>query len=234
MYSAFFNAATGNIQRMSELHALRSGLGPTIFSCLGVDAAHTGLKCESIDTIITSPPYCGSQKYVRTMKLELILAGYPPHALKTLDRQTLGTEAVSRRVAHLNELLTGDCYVDRLIRSVYSVNPVRARMASDYSKYLVTFANECRRVLRPGGHLIVTLGRSTLAGVPFRADQIFRSASQRAGLEVIATLIDRIPSRGLLTQRHGTAGRIDHEFVLWLRSPCLSIPPCTDTQRVGV
>ena len=74
-------------------------------------------------------------------------------------------------------------------------------------------------MLRPGGHLLVTLGRSTLARVPFPADRIFHRAARKVGFESIATLIDRIPSRGLLTQRHSTAGRIDHEYIAWLRRP---------------
>ena len=62
------------------------------------------------------PPYCGSQKYVRSMKLELILTGCRQDELRRLDRQTLGTEAVTTRVTKVSDLLTGDHYVDRIIR----------------------------------------------------------------------------------------------------------------------
>ena len=225
VYSAFVEAAESNIRRMSELQALRSEITERAYSVFGCEAAHTNLESGSIDTIITSPPYCGAQKYVRSMKLELILSGYPEEDLRQLDRQTLGTEAVTTRLVGLRELLTGDIYVDRIIRAIHERNPTRAKMASDYCMYLVRFAHECRRVLRPGGHLLVTLGRSTLAGVPFLADRVFRHAGQELGLEFVATLVDRIPSRGLLTQRHRTAGRIDHEFIVWLRRPYLSEPP---------
>ena len=87
------------------------------------------------------------------------------------------------------------------------------------AKYILEFATECLRVLRPGGNLLVTLGRSTLAGVTFPADRLFLHFALGLGLEHIATLVDAIPSRGLLTKRHKTAGRIDHEFIVWLRRP---------------
>ena len=219
VYSAFAEAATANINRMSELYSLRSRIEHTRTSVLGTDAAHTGLASRAVDAIITSPPYCGAQKYVRSMKLELIVSGYPADGLRQLDRRTLGTEAVTTRDAGLSDLLTGDDYVDHTVSAIYDTNPVRARMASDYSKYLIAFAQECKRVLRPGGHLLVTLGRSTLSGIPFLSDQVFRRASQATGLEFVATLVDRIPSRGLLTERHSTAGRIDHEFIVWMRCP---------------
>ena len=224
VYSAFTEAADANIRRMSELVALRREITNGAYSVVGGDAAHTDLASGSMDAIITSPPYCGAQKYVRSLKLELILSGYPEEDLRRLDRQTLGTEAVTTRSIGLMELLTGDSYVDPMIRAIHERNPTRAKMASDYCGYLGTFARECLRLLRPGGDLLVTLGRSTLAGVPLLADRVFRRAGQELGFEFVATLVDRIPSRALLTQRHRTAGRIDHEFIVWLKSPYLNRP----------
>ena len=219
VYSAFLGAATANIRRMSELYALQCELGSTRLAQPGAHAASTRLPSSSIDAIITSPPYCGAQKYVRSMKLELLLSGCPESDLRTIDRRTLGTEAVPTRRTPIDDLLTGDHYVDDLLKEIHSANPIRARMASDYSRYLSTFAEECRRILRPGGHLLVTLGRSTLAGTLFPTDRILHRFARAAGLESVATLIDRIPSRGLLTQRHSTAGRMDHEYIAWLRQP---------------
>ena len=219
VYSAFEDAANANIRRMSELFDMRDRLGKCWLAGADAHAAQTNLQSESIDAIITSPPYCGAQKYVRSMKLELILTGVPSSELRHLDRRTLGTEAVPRSDTELGPLMTGNHHVDDLVRTIYRANPVRARMASDYSNYLLSFVEECRRLLRPGGHLLVTLGRSTIAGVPFPADQILHRAGSAIGLQSVATLVDRIPSRGLLTRRHATAGRIDHEFIVWLRRP---------------
>ncbi len=217
VYTAFVGAANANILRMSDLYAHRSRLGDTQFPQDEADAARTGLPDESVDAIITSPPYCGSQKYVRSLKLELIISGCEQDELRCLDRKTLGTEAVSTQVPHINELMTANSTVNGIIRQIYSVNPIRARMASDFSKYLSSFSRECQRVLRPGGQLLVTLGRSTIAGILFPADQVFLEESQKVGLEYIATLVDPIPSRGLITQRHRTANRIDCEYIVWMR-----------------
>ncbi len=219
VYDAFVTAATANIKRMSELDGLRKTLGHSQVSKACAEAAHTRLLPESVDAVITSPPYCGSQKYARSLKLELLISGCQEEEVRETDRRTLGTEAVSRRTTPVRDLLTGDGYTDQVIRDVYATNPVRARIVSDYSKYLFAFAQECHRVLRPGGHLLVTLGRSTIAGIPFKVDRVFRLASQSVGLAPIATLVDSIPSRGLLTQRHISAGRIDHEYIVWLRCP---------------
>ena len=136
VYSSFLEAADANIKRMSELHAMQPELGSTRFADRDAHAACTGLKSGSIDAIITSPPYCGAQKYVRSMKLELILSGFLQSQLRVLDRRTLGTEAITTTVSAVDDLLTGDEYVDGLVREIYCANPVRARMASDYSQYM--------------------------------------------------------------------------------------------------
>ena len=113
VYEAFIQAATENIRRMAELYSLKRQLGHTRVVGGGASAANTSLDPASVDLIITSPPYCGSQKYVRTTKLELIILGCSQEELKRLDRQTMGTEAVTTRASALGELLTGDSYVDR-------------------------------------------------------------------------------------------------------------------------
>ena len=219
VYSAFFEVAAANIRRMGEFHALGPSLGRSKIAPIGCDATNTGLPPCSVDVIITSPPYCGSQKYVRSLKLELILSGFSEDFLRDVDRRTLGTEAVTSRATPVAALLMGDQFVDNLICAIYEKNPVRARMASDYSKHLSKFARECRRVLRPGGNILVTLGRSKLSGVTLPADRILQRFCESEGMELVATLVDVIPSRGLLTKRHNTAGRIDHEFIAWLRLP---------------
>ena len=222
VYSAFHQAAKANIRRMSELYLSRGRLGSTHLPTDAGNAANTHLQSESCDAIITSPPYCGAQKYVRSMKLELILNGLSKDQIRQLDRGMLGTEAVTNRATPIGELLTGDSFVDHVVRRIYEVNPIRARMAAEYSSYLVAFAQECWRVLKPGGQLLVTLARNHLSGVPYAADVVFGRASRAVGFEMIATLVDPIQSRGLLTKRNKTAGRIDHEFIVWLRRPLTS------------
>ena len=219
VYSAFAESADKNIQRMSELYALRGNLGRTWIRSKGAAAASSTLQKGSVDAIITSPPYCGSQKYVRSMKLEMLLSGSSREELGQIDRQTLGTEAVSRQVGSVEELLTGDRFVDELIEAIYDVQPIRAKMAAEYAKYLVRFATECLRVLKPSGQLLIALGRSTIAGVPFPTDHIFSRAGMEAGLKLKATLVDPIPSRGLMTQRHKTSSRMDHEHIVWMQRP---------------
>ena len=93
VHDSFRKRVESNIERMSELcHCKNYGTARVLES---VEAAATGLPTESIDLIITSPPYCGAQKYVRSVRLEMLLLGFDHAQIAEIDRRTLGTERLS-------------------------------------------------------------------------------------------------------------------------------------------
>ena len=215
VHEAFRKRVESNILRMSEL-ARCPGYGRARVLATSAEAAATGLPPDSVDLIITSPPYCGSQKYVRSLRLEMLLLGFDSSTIAEADRRTLGTERLSIRNAQAR-LTTPFVDANCFIRRVSATNPTRALMAAEYVHYLSRFAIECARVLKRGGEAFVTFGTSRVAGVPAAWDRLFRTAAEHAGLRLVAVLVDRIPSRGLMTSRHRTSSTIDDERVVWLK-----------------
>ena len=214
VYRLFAAALAKNIDRVAQLNQC-GNLGQVRVLPPPAHAAATGLRKGSVDVIVTSPPYCGAQKYVRSVRLELLWLGFTSGEIATADRDTLGSERVSAQ-ATLQQLLTGYKSRDKLIRKVWTANHIRAVMLSEYLRYLDCFTMEIRRVLRPGGAAFVTFGTSRIAGVYVDMAAIFRQMARGKGLRCVTTLIDKIPSRGLLTRRHGTANTISDEQVVWL------------------
>ncbi len=215
IHDAFRKRVESNTLRMAQLLRCprygRARVLPT-----SAEAAATGLPPDSVDLIITSPPYCGSQKYVRSLKLEMLLLGFPSSTIAEADRRTLGTERLSIRNARAR-LTTPFLDANAFIRLVSETNLTRALMAADYIHYLSRFAVECARVLKPGGEAFVTFGTSRVAGVPAPWDRLFRTVAEHAGLRLVAVLVDRIPSRGLMTSRHRTSSTINDERIVWLK-----------------
>ena len=203
-----------NIARMAELCRCKNyGTARVLKSA---EAAATGLPAQSVDLIITSPPYCGAQKYVRSVKLEMLLLGFDHSEIAETDRRTLGTERVSVKnvKARLDTPLTE---ANTLIQKISQRNPTRALMTAEYTRYLCRFARECFRVLKSGGEAFVTFGTGHVSGIAVAWDRLFCAAAEEAGLRIISVLIDNIPSRGLMTARHRTSNTIDDERVVWLR-----------------
>ena len=206
-----YEAATGrNADRVCTF------LTPAISSAsiLGGSALSLDIPNSQIDAVITSPPYCGAQKYVRTFKLELLLLGYSPDHILCLEHASLGTErgfgTVSPEAIHFTPRRS------RIISAIRARNPYRARMLENYLLGLSEFASEIYRVLRPSGNAFVSFGTSRFAGIAVDLADCFSEACP-AGLRLVAKLCDRIPSRGLITRRHPSSSVISTEHVLWLR-----------------
>ena len=216
VYDHFSTALSNNIRRIGQLDLCRD-LGRVRVLESRSEAAATTLSTHSVDLILTSPPYCGAQKYARTVRLELYWLGYTKSEIATVDRKTLGTERIPR-AKDIDQLLSGNTHQDALIRNVWDRNQVRATMLSAYFRYLKQFLRECRRVLRPTGDAFVTLGTSHIAGIRVDMADYFSCLAVDMGFTYVTTFIDSIPSRGLLTERHRSAGTIHDEQVVWLKA----------------
>ena len=214
VHDSFRKSVESNIARMSELcHCKNYGTARVVESA---EAAATGLSSQSVDLIITSPPYCGAQKYVRSVKLEMLLLGFHHADIADVDRRTLGTERLSVKDVE-RRLDTPLSEANMLIRRIAQRNTTRALMAAEYIRYLIRFAMECFRVLKRGGEAFVTFGTGHVSGITVAWDRLFCAAAEGAGLRRVAVLVDNIPSRGLMTARHQTSDTIDDERVVWLR-----------------
>ena len=209
----FIETVERNLQRVDNFRALCPKKQAVT---LGGEchAADTGLPSRSVDVVLTSPPYCGAQKYVRSLSLEMRWLGLDNQQISEIDRRTLGTERTSTCEASIE---TPDPEANQLLDKIRRRNPTRAAMLSNYVRYLCAFVKECKRVLRPGGQAFVTFGTSHIAGYRVEMDKFFRSAARREGLKIVATIVDSIPSRGMITKRHRTAGCIRDERVVWVR-----------------
>ena len=88
VYQEFHNKSTRNIDRLCSFRTPREL--PAIV--LDGSALNMPLSDNAVDLVITSPPYCGAQKYIRSFRLELLLLGYTKAQILTLDRASLGAE----------------------------------------------------------------------------------------------------------------------------------------------
>ena len=210
IYRRYETATARNVERLCTfLPPHRSCASVVRGSALSLD-----LPDSQIDAIITSPPYCGAQKYVRTFKLELLLMGYSSDQIRRLEHASLGTERGFPTVSA--DTLNVTPQRRRIIADIRENNPRRARMLESYLFGLSEFASEVHRVLRPSGDAFISFGTSRFAGFDVDLADCF-SESCPVGLRLVAKLTDRIPSRGLITRRHPSSAVISTEHVLWLR-----------------
>ncbi len=177
------------------------------------------LPKNSVDLVITSPPYPGAQKYVRACSLSLGWLGLcRADELLKLKRETIGREEFRKSELEVHQNTPVDS-ANRKLRMIAEKDPVRAAIAGAYLNEMQQVLVEVNRVLRPGGYMVLVIANGTIAGEAFYTERYLRILGESLGLEVRLRLIDEIRSRGLMTKRNKTASMITREFVIVFEKP---------------
>ncbi len=211
IYGLFEAAAQANITRLTAFASFYKPYAQVS----SASALAMPLPSRSVDVAITSPPYCGAQKYIRTFRLELLLLGFSPQQINRLDHASLGSEKSFWSKPHPSPLLTPQ--QSTILQKIMARNTRRARMFEIYLHGLHTFVAELERVLKPGAHVFVTLGRSHFSQIPVDLADCFLQFAQRYAYSLEARFTDHIPTRLMITKRSATANVIPSEQILWLR-----------------
>lgn len=217
----FSMVVSENIRRLKGYNSLSSSLGAGKIVSNNAknilnptDDEFEGLIEESMDLIITSPPYAGAQKYVRASSLNL---GWTELAkssdLKEIDKLSIGRENY-RKYEYSNLIETGISEADALLKEIYNINPLRAHIASNYLVEMRLALAESIKTLKRGGHLVLVAANNQVCNKEFRTQEFLRQIAESLGLKLRLRLIDDIKSYGLMTKRNKTASIITREWIL--------------------
>lgn len=223
VWTIFSDQYQANLARHQQLQGWSNAGAAAV--CVGTDArkleavtarglARGRLRANSVDLILTSPPYAGAQKYVRASSLNLGWLGMTgPKTLKELESASIGREHF--RTAELDQpLSTGLDTADRLIARLQKKNALRAKICATYLIEMKAALEESVRVLKKNGHAVIIIGDNTVCGEPFPSSLYLEEYLQNMGLTLELKLIDKIKSRGLLMKRQGGAAAIKSETIL--------------------
>ena len=172
------------------------------------------LPAESVDMILTSPPYAGAQKYIRASRLNLYWLGIrSTEQIHTLNDKNIGREDYHKK--QIVRLSTGIPAADEILHKLYDEGKrERAFIVGNYLLEMQQALNESIRVLKTGGTMVLVIGNNTVCGQEFDTQDYLSSYLQKKGLKLKFKLIDSIKSYGLMTKRNKTASRISREWIL--------------------
>lgn len=171
------------------------------------------LGTDSVDLVLTSPPYAGAQKYIRASSLSLGWLGLAEAGqLKPLENATIGREHLPG--VDVRIIGTSIPAANVVISRIWKRNPLRAAICATYLNEMEAVFEEVSKVTRPGGKLILVIGNNEVCGQEFMSSEYLCEMIERTGFQLELALIDEIKSRGLMTKRNRTASVITREWVM--------------------
>ncbi len=181
---------------------------PSLGARLG-DARKLPLPEQSVDALISSPPYANRHDYSRIFQIDLLLLGKSEAAVTRLRRHSIRSHVeakrppgYSRRLRAYVEPKTVTEVLDELPKDA---DPRIARLLKGYFEDLFLSLQELHRVLRPGGKIAYVIGNVRHAGTMVPVDEILVQLASGAGLVFDCAWVMR--QRGNSAQQMGKFGR---------------------------
>lgn len=138
------------------------------------------LDDETIDLIVTSPPYASNAiDYMRAHKFSLVWMGYPIDGLGQKRKEYIGGEAVT---GFKFEELPGR--TSELVAAITDRDEKKGRVLHRYYSEMTRALREMFRVLKPGKAAIVVVASSTMRGMDTETRTCLAEIGREAGFEI--------------------------------------------------
>lgn len=180
------------------------------------DARQLSLDDNSVDLVITSPPYANAIDYMRAHKFSLVWFGDRIEDLATLRSNYIGAERTSDI---LTEALPPRA--EAIIARLSVLDAAKARVLRKYYNDMHAAIRHMFRVLRPNRPVIIIVGSSTMRGIDVETHHCLADSAASVGFDLVGVVerkLDR--DKRMMPARFGAKGgsgieeRMHHEYVI--------------------
>jgi len=154
------------------------------------DARKLNVETDSIDLVLTSPPYLNAIDYMRCSKFSLVWMGYNVCEIRQIRGESVGAEASSDEA--LDSKWVTDLIKQLKLTPALSTrdNALLARYAWDMGHVLA----ETSRVLRRGGRAVYVVGDCQSRGTFIRNSAIVTAVAEQHGLSLVSRQSRNLPA----------------------------------------
>jgi DNA modification methylase len=206
-------------KNLNSISQLKQKGGPP--SIIASDAKKLPIVSETIDLIVTSPPYANAIDYMRAHKFSLVWLGESVDYLSQMRAGYIGSEGVgSHEPNHLPENTRA------IAGQLYQCDKKKAAVLAKYFMEMKAVLSEMYRVLRKHAAAIIIVGPSVMRGVDVQTHSCLAEISEQIGFDVVKVAertLDRnkrlMPSSFRKNTTSMIEQRIHKEFVIGLYKP---------------
>jgi DNA modification methylase len=165
-----------------------AGRGPASTIYEG-DARDLPLANNSIDLVLTSPPYLNAIDYIRCSKFSLVWMGYNTTELRQLRAKSIGAEIGNANFEDDSEIL-------KIMKGLKLSPQIGRRNETVIARYISEMrasVQEVARVLKPSSKAIYVVGENTIKGAYIRNSHIMTELADQSGLQLHKRLLRHLP-----------------------------------------
>ncbi len=216
-----FRMLEAQARQAARAFAETPDLGRGSSSFVAADSRSLPLSDNSVDLIVTSPPYANALDYMRAHKFSLVWLGQQVGDLGNLRGKYIGAERQAG-----DEAIPLPDNAQRAIAALSEVDRPKSRVLARYLREMRQAIEEMHRVIRPGRAVIIVVGPSTIRGQRIATQDYLSGIAEQAGFAVAGVperALDRdrrmMPARWTNGRANGNAGielRLHQEHVIGL------------------
>ena len=165
------------------------------------DARKIPTKANSVNLIVTSPPYVTSYEYADLHQLTTLWFEYAKD-LSDFRKRFIGTYHNGIKNVVLNSQIAED-----IKQSLEEKDKKTAKEVSIYFSEMNQCFKEMKRVLKKGGRSCIVIGDTSLKGVDILNAEVFTEQLQNLGFKIDNIIKREIPSKNLPSIRNKKTGR---------------------------
>lgn len=177
-----------------------------------------GIADNSIDAVLTSPPYLNAIDYMRGHRMSLIWLGHRYKDLQATRSASIGSERKPDSPFDHSALQD----IKAAMGAVSSLPSRHNGMIDRYVVDMYSMVSEISRVLKPNALATFVMGNSCLKGVYIENSEALAKAGTKVGLEIVSRTERDLPSgsRYLPTPASGALSkRMRKEVILTFSKP---------------
>ena len=166
------------------------------------DARHTSITSESIDAIITSPPYVTSYEYADIHQLTAYWMEYISD-IHEFRKKFIG----SSYSGNDSLIVPNSKQAQKIVNDLSENSKHIARDVAQYFNDMQEVAKEMARLLAPNGHACIVIGNTKIKEVQIKSAEVFYEFLRNAGLRKVTVIKRSIPHKLMPTLRDKNTGR---------------------------